>query len=113
MLVMRCTRDGSWDMAASSLHVQVSTRSSGPQRRRREPRKACACSPGLDLNGSPFRWQEEWLPHLQHCIERINETFSRSFATIGCAGEVILHEADDYDHFAIHIRCGLRRAFRL
>ena len=49
--------------------------------------------------------QEEWLPHLQHCIERITETFSKSFATIGCAGEVVLHEADDYDQFAIHIRC--------
>ena len=54
--------------------------------------------------GCRFWRQEEWLPHLQHCVECINETFSRSFATIGCAGEVALHEADDYDQFAIHIR---------
>jgi hypothetical protein len=37
-------------------------------------------------------------------VTRINDTFSDSFATIGCAGEVALHEADDYDQFAIHIR---------
>ena len=48
--------------------------------------------------------QDEWLPPLQECVTRINDTFSASFATIGCAGEVALHEADDYDQFAIHIR---------
>ena len=54
----------------------------------------------------PAHPQDEWLPPLQECVTRINDTFSASFATIGCAGEVALHEADDYDQFAIHIRRG-------
>ncbi len=95
-------------MASSGLHVQVPASTSGSRMHAGNP-KGLSQPPGSDLNESPFRRQEEWLPHLQHCIERINETFSRSFATIGCAGEVVLHEADDYDHFAIHIRRALNR----
>lgn len=49
--------------------------------------------------------QEQWLPELKAHVASINETFSKSFSGIGCAGEVELFEHDDYDHFAVHIKC--------
>lgn len=39
----------------------------------------------------------------------INESFSKSFAGIACAGEVELFEHDDYDQFAVHIKCAGER----
>lgn len=46
-----------------------------------------------------------WLPALLRLVARINESFSASFADIGCAGEVVLDEHDnDFDKYAIVIR---------
>jgi hypothetical protein len=44
-------------------------------------------------------------------VAKVTRTFSRSFAKIGCAGEVALHIADmpgggvDYARCAINIKC--------
>ncbi len=50
--------------------------------------------------------QERWLPELRRIVTKVNRTFSRVFAKIGCAGEVTLHDQeDDYDRYAINIKC--------
>ncbi|GFR42391.1 hypothetical protein Agub_g3263 [Astrephomene gubernaculifera] len=44
-----------------------------------------------------------WLPEIQAMVSTINSSFSANFKEIGCAGEVRLHEDEDYDKFAIEI----------
>ena len=58
----------------------------------------CCCHPSL---------QSRWLPALQRIVSTVNATFSANFRTVGCAGDVVLHEApdEDFEHYAIEIRC--------
>lgn len=55
--------------------------------------------------------QARWKPKLEKIVAKVTRTFSRSFAKIGCAGEVALHMADvpsggvDYSRCAINIKC--------
>lgn len=49
--------------------------------------------------------QDQWYPDLKATIQKINKTFQKNFRQIGCAGEVSLAEHDDYDKFAVQIRC--------
>ncbi|GLI64046.1 hypothetical protein VaNZ11_007207 [Volvox africanus] len=50
-----------------------------------------------------------WLPELKRHMEAINETVKRHFASIGCAGEVVLRETDDeFDKYAAEIRVQYR-----
>jgi hypothetical protein len=48
--------------------------------------------------------QEEWLPKLQEVVGQINASFAANFAQIGCAGEVLLSQHEDYDKFSIQVR---------
>ena len=57
--------------------------------------------------------QGRWLPELKKIVEQINRSFGRSFEKIGCAGEVKLHEDDDFDKFAIHIKVKFREEEQL
>lgn len=56
--------------------------------------------------------QGRWKPELEKIVAKVTCTFSRSFAKIGCAGEVALHMAEapgggvDYNRCAINIKCG-------
>lgn len=60
-----------------------------------------------------------WKPELEKIVARVTRTFSRSFAKIGCAGEVALHLADapgggiDYNRCAINIKVKFREAEEL
>ncbi len=47
--------------------------------------------------------QAMWLPEIQAMVGIINESFSANFARIGCAGEVRLREAEEFDKYAIEI----------
>lgn len=47
--------------------------------------------------------QEEWLPKLQEVVGQINTSFAANFAQIGCAGEVLLSQHEDYDKFSIQV----------
>ncbi|GIL94381.1 hypothetical protein Vretimale_600 [Volvox reticuliferus] len=50
-----------------------------------------------------------WLPELKRHMEAINQTVKRHFASIGCAGEVVLRESgDEFDKYAAEIRVQYR-----
>ncbi|GIL45706.1 hypothetical protein Vafri_2884 [Volvox africanus] len=50
-----------------------------------------------------------WLPELKRHMEAINETVKRHFASIGCAGEVVLRESgEEFDKYAAEIRVQYR-----
>jgi hypothetical protein len=48
--------------------------------------------------------QEDWLPKLQEVVGQINTSIAANFAQIGCAGEVLLSQHEDYDKFSIQVR---------
>ncbi|WIA11591.1 hypothetical protein OEZ85_011696 [Tetradesmus obliquus] len=52
--------------------------------------------------------KEEWLPKLQEVVGQINTSFAANFAQIGCAGEVLLSQHEDYDKFSIQIKVKFR-----
>eukprot|EP01116_Phalansterium_solitarium_P025334 TRINITY_DN963_c0_g3_i3.p1 TRINITY_DN963_c0_g3~~TRINITY_DN963_c0_g3_i3.p1 ORF type:complete len:575 (+),score=267.63 TRINITY_DN963_c0_g3_i3:1789-3513(+) len=53
----------------------------------------------------------DWLPRLETLVERINASFSRHFARIGCQGEVALAKDDsDFGNWAIDLRVKFRSA---
>ncbi|KXZ47041.1 hypothetical protein GPECTOR_38g278 [Gonium pectorale] len=52
--------------------------------------------------------KESWLPCIKDMVETINESFSANFGEIGCAGEVRLHEDEDFTKYAIHIMVQFR-----
>lgn len=54
----------------------------------------------------PYPPQGAWLPRLKQVVAAVNATFSANFASVGCAGDVVLHEAagEDYVRYAIEIR---------
>ena len=47
-------------------------------------------------------------PRPTPALRQVSATFSDNFQCVGCAGEVVLHEApeEDFEHYAIEIRCG-------
>jgi hypothetical protein len=57
----------------------------------------------MALNAALALKRERWLPDLQRLVRGINGRFGTNFEEIGCAGEVVLQEHDDYDKFAIEI----------
>ena len=54
--------------------------------------------------------KERWVSELRRITSLINTNFSAAFPTVGCAGEVVLHEAenDDFAKYAIEIRVKFR-----
>ncbi|KAF6257582.1 hypothetical protein COO60DRAFT_1219288 [Scenedesmus sp. NREL 46B-D3] len=52
--------------------------------------------------------KEDWLPKLQEVVGQINTSFAANFAQIGCAGEVLLSQHEDYDKFSIQIKVKFR-----
>eukprot|EP00879_Flechtneria_rotunda_P030740 GHRR01033413.1.p1 GENE.GHRR01033413.1~~GHRR01033413.1.p1 ORF type:complete len:1070 (+),score=417.49 GHRR01033413.1:424-3210(+) len=54
------------------------------------------------------RLKENWLPELQRIVGLINTSFSSNFSQIGCAGEVLLGQHEDYDKFSIQIKVKFR-----
>ena len=73
----------------------------------------CRVSCAVPILAQPIRppLQACWRPELEKIVAKVTRTFSRSFAKIGCAGEVALHIADmlgggvDYARCAINIKC--------
>lgn len=51
--------------------------------------------------------QERWLPELQRVVGLINTSFASNFSQIGCAGEVLLGQHEDYDKFSIQVGAGM------
>jgi structural maintenance of chromosomes protein 5 len=62
-----------------------------------------------------------WERPLEHLVKRVSAAFARSFAAIGCAGEVVLFKGgkddydstDDFNKWAIHIKVKFRENERL
>jgi len=50
----------------------------------------------------------KWLDPLREIISKISTTFSKSFSDIGCAGEVMLAEHEDFDKYGIEIKVKFR-----
>ncbi|KAK2077523.1 hypothetical protein QBZ16_004368 [Prototheca wickerhamii] len=67
------------------------------------------------LNGAIATARERWLPQLQRIVQRVNASFQRNFVQVGCAGEVVLHEAEneDFERYAIEIRVKFRESQEL
>ncbi|KAJ3219302.1 Structural maintenance of chromosomes protein 5 [Dinochytrium kinnereticum] len=57
--------------------------------------------------------KEEWFPELRRLIEITSDAFSKSFERIGCAGEVKIHEDDDYEKWGINILVKFRENEKL
>ncbi|KAK7537428.1 uncharacterized protein J3D65DRAFT_646049 [Phyllosticta citribraziliensis] len=49
-----------------------------------------------------------WEPELDALVEQISAAFSYNFEQIGCAGQVSVHKADDFDQWAIQIQVKFR-----
>jgi len=60
------------------------------------------------LQENIFVTRNTWLPPLQKLVGEINQSFSRHFAQIGCAGEVSLASSEDYAQYAIDIKVKFR-----
>lgn len=55
------------------------------------------------------RKKQQWLPELQQVVSKVNETFSRNFGRVGCAGEVwLVGEEDRFETYRIEIRVKFR-----
>ncbi|KAH6596041.1 hypothetical protein BASA61_003584 [Batrachochytrium salamandrivorans] len=52
--------------------------------------------------------KDRWTLSLQNIVQRISEKFSDSFETLGCAGEVLVVQNDDYSKWGIEIRVKFR-----
>ncbi|KAG0236867.1 Structural maintenance of chromosomes protein 5 [Actinomortierella wolfii] len=59
------------------------------------------------------RTRERWYANLKEVVNMISSEFSKAFERIGCAGEVKLHEVEDYDKWGIDILVKFRDAERL
>jgi chromosome segregation ATPase len=60
------------------------------------------------LNGQISELQGKWEPRLETLVSKVNNAFSYNFEQIGCAGEVRLHRAEDFDQWALHILVSYR-----
>lgn len=47
--------------------------------------------------------QGVWLPEIILMVNTINSSFANNFKEIGCAGEVRLHQEEDFEKFAVQI----------
>ncbi|PHH50504.1 Structural maintenance of chromosomes protein 5 [Ceratocystis fimbriata CBS 114723] len=47
--------------------------------------------------------QSMWEPQVELLIRKISDAFAYNFEQIGCAGEVRLHKAENFDQWALHI----------
>ncbi|KAL6045430.1 Structural maintenance of chromosomes protein 5 [Balamuthia mandrillaris] len=54
------------------------------------------------------RLKETWLPPLKDLLARINESFGKYFSEIGCAGEVVLEENEDFAKYGVVIKVKFR-----
>lgn len=52
--------------------------------------------------------KQKWEPALDKLIATISAAFSYNFEQIGCAGEVGVHKADDFDEWALEIKVKFR-----
>jgi len=55
----------------------------------------------------------KWLPALQSLVSSIGEKFSAAFDRMGCAGEIRISEADDYEYWTLDILVKFRDNERL
>ncbi|KAK8251323.1 P-loop containing nucleoside triphosphate hydrolase protein [Phyllosticta capitalensis] len=49
-----------------------------------------------------------WEPELDELVEKISEAFSYNFQQIGCAGQVSVYKAEDFDQWSIQIQVKFR-----
>ncbi|XP_026695844.2 structural maintenance of chromosomes protein 5-like [Ciona intestinalis] len=59
--------------------------------------------------------RDRWISALQKIISKVNSSFSKYFAAMGCSGEVDLHTdfPDDFDKYGIRIRVKFRASSSL
>ncbi|KAL6778911.1 SMC5 [Auxenochlorella protothecoides x Auxenochlorella symbiontica] len=58
--------------------------------------------------------QEQWLSRIRTIVDHINGSFQRNFASVGCAGEVVLRETEqDFEGYAVEIRVKFRESQQL
>jgi chromosome segregation ATPase len=72
----------------------------------------------MDLKtGEITHYRQIWEPRLQMLINRVSAAFGNAFASIGCAGEVLLSKSgdadnptptDDFEKWAIHVKVKFR-----
>lgn len=55
----------------------------------------------------------KWEPELVRIVDRISSAFSESFDKIGCAGEVRVHKAEDFEKWEIQIMVKFRQTEKL
>lgn len=55
----------------------------------------------------------QWLPPLRAIIGKISDSFSSYFRELGCAGEVHLYEAEEFDKYGVEIRVKFREGDKL
>ena len=61
-----------------------------------------------DLGAKITDIRERWEPRLDALVAQISEAFAENFSRIQCAGEVMVHKADDFEQWAIEIRVKFR-----
>ncbi|KAI9808470.1 MAG: Structural maintenance of chromosomes protein 5 [Phylliscum demangeonii] len=54
--------------------------------------------------------RDRWEPELDRLVGRISLAFGRNFEKIGCAGQVDVYKAEDFDHWAIQIMVKFRES---
>ncbi|CDS10359.1 hypothetical protein LRAMOSA03035 [Lichtheimia ramosa] len=52
--------------------------------------------------------KSQWEPRLTSVVSKISDKFSEALQRIGCAGEVCVHQEDDFDKWGIEIRVKFR-----
>lgn len=57
--------------------------------------------------------QDNWQPALEKLVTSIGKKFSAAFDRIGCAGEIRIHEDEDYEKWAIDIMVKFRDSEKL
>ncbi|KAF2083526.1 putative ABC/SMC5 protein [Saccharata proteae CBS 121410] len=57
--------------------------------------------------------KRRWEPELDKLVEKISDAFSYNFEKIGCAGQVGIYKADDFDQWAIQIQVKFREQEQL
>lgn len=55
----------------------------------------------------------QWEPELERIVTKISSAFSISFDKIGCAGEVRVHKAEDFEKWEIQIMVKFRQTEKL
>ncbi len=63
-----------------------------------------------DLNAAITEIRDKWEPELDRLVAKISAAFSENFEKIGCAGQVEVYKAEDFDQWAIQIQVKFRWA---